>query len=121
MQKRPAAHCHDRPEPSRLQRDFVQQVIPNDAASREARVASFGNFAFVDKDRVALRRWMRMISEATCEGIVSASIRSSTVRFALTFSCNIFRMNGTFRSILILILIASEEETIGAEEHGRKT
>ena len=82
--------------------------ISNDGASREAAGAGFGAFgAATDSDGVAVRRWMWMIGEATCEGIVSKSIWSSTAQIARTFSCRVLRIEGVFRRMLI----PSEAET----------
>ena len=48
-----------------------------------------------------------MIGEAACEGIMTASIRSSTARIARTFSCSVLRIGGVFRRMLM----PSEAET----------
>ena len=53
-----------------------------------------------DRDGVAERSWMWMIGEAACEGIVTASMRSSTARMACTFSCSVLRIDDVFRRIL---------------------
>ena len=74
----------------------------NDGASREAAVVGFGAFgAATDSNGVAVRRWMCMIGEAACEGIMTESIRSSTARIASTFSCSVLRIEGVFRRILM--------------------
>ena len=61
----------------------------------------------MDAEGVAERNWMWIIGEAACEGIVTASIRSSTARMARTFSCSMLKIDGMFRRMLM----PSEAET----------
>ena len=61
-------------------------AISNDGGSRGAWVAGFGAFRITADDCAGERRWMWMIGEAACEGIVITSTRSSTARISRTFS-----------------------------------
>ena len=80
----------------------VVAAMYNDGVSREGAVAGFGAFgAATVNDGVTVRRWMWMIGEAACEGVVSESIRSSTARIAHTFSCSVLRIEGMFRRMFM--------------------
>ena len=82
-------------------------AISNDGGSRGAGVDGFGAFRVTADDCAGERRWMWMISEAACEGIVIASTRSSTARIARTFSCRALSIDDVFRRMLM----SSETET----------
>ena len=60
-----------------------------------------GAFRVADDDGAGERRWIWMIGEAACEGILIASTRSNTARIARTFSCRVLRMDGVFRRMLM--------------------
>ena len=82
-------------------------AISNDGGSRGAGVDVFGAFRVTADECAGERRWMWMISEAACEGIVIVSTRSSTARMARTFSFRALSMYGVFR----WMLMPSEAET----------
>ena len=91
--------------------------MSNDGVSREAAVAGFGAFgAATVNDGVTVRRRMWMIGEAACEGVVSESIWSSTARIAHTFSCDVLRIEGTFRRMLMPPEVETERSAVIAAE-----
>jgi len=83
--------------------------------------AGVAGFADADADGVTERKWTRMLGEAACEGIVSASTRPSTARIARTFTCSVLRIDGVFRRCRCPPIGGREErrERGGENERGR--
>ena len=73
-------------------------AMSNDGASRKAGVAGSGP-SWPQQTMISGRCGPMMIGEVACEGIVSASIRSSTERIAHAFSCNVLRIDGIERRL----------------------
>ena len=76
-------------------------AMSKERAWRDAGVAGLTGFVDVDEDGVAERSWMWMIGEAACEGIVTASMQSSTARIARMFSCGVLKIDAVFRMMLM--------------------
>ena len=74
MGKAPDRHgsCSGRSEPA----------TSNESASRRVGVVGLTGFVDMDADGVAERSWMWTIGEAKCGGIVTVSMRLSTVRIS---------------------------------------